>query len=935
MRKYLLLLLVVLTALPALAIASIDYTYQGQRLIYSVDYNKRAASVIKANADISGTLIIPESVPYSGIDCPVTTINSLVFANCTGLTSVEIPCSITSIGYQAFSGCSGLKNVTIADGEGTINFGSHVFLGVELTKLYLGRNISYDKGGLYQYNPPFYQQSSLTELTIGNSVTSIGYRDFSGCSSLKNVTIAEGERTLFFDWEAFSGVELTILYLGRNISYDGHSMYASPFYQQCSLNDLIIGNSVTYISSYLFSGCTGLTYVKLPSSVTSIGDQAFSGCSGLISVEMQYSVTSIGNQAFSGCSGLTSLKIPYSVTSIGDQAFSGCSGLTSFLIPYSVTSIGDQAFSGCGGLKDVAIANSRNPLDFGEDVFSEVELTKLHLGRDLSGGISFKNMSSLSELSIGDCVTSIREGIFSDCSGLSYIKMPNSVISIGNQAFSGCSGLTSIELSNSVTTIGNRAFSGCSGLTTVEIPNSVTSIGEGAFTDCSGIEKVTIADGENTLDCGSTVFYGPNLTELYLGRNLTEHSRFGNIKSLNILTIGNLVTKIVSNAFYDCSSLKDVTIVDGESTIAFGDKVFSGVEIKKLYLGRNISYDTSWGYTPPFCQQSFLTQLTIGNSVTSIENGTFEGCSGLTSVVIPNSVTSIGYGAFKGCSGLASVEIPNSVTTIGNQAFYGCSGLKKVHIGDSVISIGESTFSECSGLTQFHIGASVESIGDFAFYKCSGLTSLDIPNSVKSIDSFVFSGCDGLRRIKCWAVTPPSVSEATFYSESCHLYHNVYLQVPQQSIKDYKAHYVWRRFLEAQRIVLDPEAWQGEEGDSFHISATIYPAAANQQLNWLSSDENVAIVDTEGNVTALNEGTCEIWAFAYPELISSDACIVTVKLKSGIDGNVSDTEETMMYVYGLDGNLVMQTSDRSRLDELYPAIYIVRQGNTVKKIAVK
>ena len=64
-------------------------------------------------------------------------------------------------------------------------------------------------------------------------------------------------------------------------------------------------------------------------------------------------VTSIGAYAFSGCSGLTSVTIPGSVTSIGDFAFSGCRGLTSVTIPDSVTSIGDWAFSDCSGLTSV------------------------------------------------------------------------------------------------------------------------------------------------------------------------------------------------------------------------------------------------------------------------------------------------------------------------------------------------------------------------------------------------------------------------------------------------------------------------------------------------------------------------------------------------------------------------------------------------------
>ncbi|GHT49118.1 hypothetical protein AGMMS49982_01840 [Bacteroidia bacterium] len=143
---------------------------------------------------------------------------------------------------------------------------------------------------------------------------------------------------------------------------------------------------------------------------------------------------------------------------------------------------------------------------------------------------------------------------------------------------------------------------------------------------------------------------------------------------------------------------------------------------------------------------SSLTSITIGNSVTSIGNNAFYGCSDLTSVTIGNSVTSIGSSAF-GSSGLTSVIIPNNVTSIGSSAFYNCSDLTSVTISDGVTSIGNYVFSYCSGLTSITIPDGVTSIGDNAFSYCSDLTSITIPDNVTSIGDQAFSYCSDLTSI--------------------------------------------------------------------------------------------------------------------------------------------------------------------------------------------
>ena len=192
----------------------------------------------------------------------------------------------------------------------------------------------------------------MTSITIPNSVTSIGYDTFCGCTGLTSVTIPN-----------------SVTSIGQN-----------AFSNCTGLTSVDIPNSVTSIGNYAFERCSGLTSVTIPNSVTSIGDFVFQYCSGLTSVTIPISVTSIGNSAFSYCRSLTSVTIPNSVKSIDKSAFSECSSLTSITIPNSVTSISDEAFAKCSNLENV-YCYAEKISRIGVDIFKDsyIEYATLHV----------------------------------------------------------------------------------------------------------------------------------------------------------------------------------------------------------------------------------------------------------------------------------------------------------------------------------------------------------------------------------------------------------------------------------------------------------------------------------------------------------------------------------------------------------------------------
>ena len=296
--------------------------------------------------------------------------------------------------------------------------------------------------------------TSLTSIIIPDSVTSIGNYVFEGCISLTIYCEAESKPS---GWNtSWNGSGCPVVWDCNNneiandekiytvingVRYYIKNRFATVARQPSNIKEVVIPESITY---------NGTSY-----SVSSIGDYAFYNCTGLTSITITSSVISIGDYAFYNCKGLTNITVDENNTkykSIDGNLYSKDGKAliqyalgkkdTSFVIPSSVTSIGDYVFDGCTGLTSITI---------------------------------------------GDSVTSIGYYAFRDCTGLTSVTIPDGVTSIVDYAFYNCTGLTSITIPDSVTYIGEWAFKGCKSLTSVTIPDSVTSIGSSAFRYCSSL----------------------------------------------------------------------------------------------------------------------------------------------------------------------------------------------------------------------------------------------------------------------------------------------------------------------------------------------------------------------------------------------------------------------------------------------------------------
>ena len=191
-------------------------------------------------------------------------------------------------------------------------------------------------------NTTFYF-ATITAVTFeeGSQLTTIGQQAFWGCTSLTSVTIPDSVTTI------------------------GNGAFGN-----CqSLPSITIPTGVTSIDQQAFMGCRSLTSIIIPESVTTISNSAFSYCSSLTSITIPASVTTIGNGAFGNCQSLPSITIPASVTSIGQSAFQNCTSLASITIPASVSSIDQYAFAGCTILTSVKFEGSITQNNFNSWAF--------------------------------------------------------------------------------------------------------------------------------------------------------------------------------------------------------------------------------------------------------------------------------------------------------------------------------------------------------------------------------------------------------------------------------------------------------------------------------------------------------------------------------------------------------------------------------------
>lgn len=490
------------------SVKKIDYAFGGSSNLKKVTIEDGVESINSAfqSCDSLESVEVPGSiVSMSGafsscdklktviIDSGVETVAG--FSGCDNLTDVVIPYGVKEIAGGAFSYCENLTNITLpgeveinrTSFDGTFNIQT-ITIAEGSEKVSYNLNYIFDQAvssangtrkSLKTLNIPdsvttmeddiFERCTALTTINLSNNLTNLGKRQFYRCTSLTHITLPDSLITI--DESAFSSCSL--------------------------LAEINIPDSVIRIEDSAFASCYKLSNVTFGENLQSIGETAFF-LTDLVNVTFGNNLQSIGSRAFDMTSStMRSATIPKSVTSIGEDAFESSEDLTI----YGYTGSAAQVYAQENNIRFVA-------LDGGQGTQSGSSTQKTPGGGTGNSGSSYTGDvrrtvgSGASRATYTTTGPDTAEYSFpAVASGVTEIVIPDTVIIngrsykvtyVGSNAFAGNTTITKVSIGKNVQTIRSGAFAGCTNLKKITGGKSLTYIYERAFENCAKLKKVNL-----------------------------------------------------------------------------------------------------------------------------------------------------------------------------------------------------------------------------------------------------------------------------------------------------------------------------------------------------------------------------------------------------------------------------------------------------------
>lgn len=457
--------------------------------------------------------------------------NNSVFENCSLLKSITLPRDLLQINNGCFA-YSAIRELSIPQTLQTIQEGAFEFM-INLEKI----NYKFDKIREIP-NKCFNGCSSLTSISLPNSIESIGNYSFASCKfekiifpkSLKIIGNCAFKSCSYLQEISFQGI---------NIKKIGEECFCKSII----LSKVVLSDTIEYIGSSAFK-CTMVSDMIIPKSILYIGKKCFSNCRILQKID------------FTSTKKLT--KFEY-------KLFYNCNSLETIIFPENLYFVGQNVFS------FTKITNIK--LNLQEiDILAFADMDKVQT-IDLESS-SFKVLSShcffrclnLNSLKIPKTMEKIQENCFKYCP-ISDISLRDNLIHISKYTFS-YTNFEVLDFSNcsKIMKVPMFCFQGSIWLKTVILPPNLRVIKDFAFYECTNLEKIE---------------FPRNLTSIGIGC-------FGNCVKLESIDMSNLNVSVLSQSLFEnCTKLNSISL--SNKTMMINETVFFNTSIKTLKLPSSIT----------------------------------------------------------------------------------------------------------------------------------------------------------------------------------------------------------------------------------------------------------------------------------------------------------------------------------------------------------
>lgn len=422
------------------------------------------------------------------------------------------------------------------------------------------------------------------------------------------------------------------------------------------------------------------------------------------------------------------------------------------------------------------------------------------------------------------------------------VILPTTVTEIAYNAFANCLSLKSVNLSelSNLECIGDCAFA-YTPITEAMLPDSVTELGNSAFRGCAKLSNVKLGTGIEGLRFGT--FMGcTSLKNITLPTSLTYISFSAFRESgLTSIDIPDSVTSIGGYAFLNCESLSSINV--GNKIAFIGEEAFKNCNVSTLELGGEKLEISSFAYSNNLA----LTSLTLKEGVTTLQYRAFYDCENLENISFPSSLKKIAWASFENTKWMDNQkEGPVYI----NDILYTYKGTiekdKTVVVQSGTKYIEEHAFDGQQNMTNITLPSTLKAIREYAFYNCDSLDKITIPSSVEKIEERALGYYTPWKKNLNLVICGVEGSAAESYAKKNGFEFEVLEVEP----------------IPMTGITLSDTNISLKEKQKRTLTVSYEPADTtdSKEVSWSSSNEKIATVDKDGNITAVGEGTATITA---------------------------------------------------------------------------